>query len=76
MGKKNSNDPRCAALGQAVKKIRVQRGMTQEMLAEKAEIDTSYIGQIERGLKYPSLKVLFRVADALNVKPIDFFLEV
>lgn len=76
MGKKQANDPRCVALGLSVRKHREKRGMTQEMLAEKAEIDTSYIGQIERGLRYPSLKVLFKVADALNVKTVDLFKEV
>ncbi|MBI5491503.1 MAG: helix-turn-helix transcriptional regulator [Deltaproteobacteria bacterium] len=76
MGKKQAADERCLALGQKIKKLRELRGQTQEGLAEKADIDTSYIGQIERGLRYPSLKVLFRIADALNVKIIELFKEV
>lgn len=47
--------------------------MTKEMLTEKAEIDTSYIGQIEMGLRYPSLRVLFRIADAMNVSIVELF---
>lgn len=50
--------------------------ISQEKLAELADIHTSYIGQIERGLRYPSLKVLFKIADALNVKLADLFLNI
>ena len=42
-------------------------------MAERAELHISYIGQIERGLRYPSLKVLFKIADALEVKISDLF---
>jgi len=42
-------------------------------LSEKADIHISYVGQIERGLRYPSLKILFRIADALEVKISDLF---
>ncbi|MEK6790681.1 MAG: helix-turn-helix transcriptional regulator [Deltaproteobacteria bacterium] len=71
MNKKPANDERCAILGLSIKKLRERKNITQEALAERADIHTSYIGQIERGLRYPSLKVLFKVADALNVKPAD-----
>ncbi len=46
---------------------------SQERLAEEADIHTSYIGQIERGLRYPSLKILFKIADALNIKILELF---
>jgi len=36
-------------------------------------IHISYVGQIERGLRYLSLKILFRIADALEVKISDLF---
>lgn len=71
MGKK-ANDARCVALGLAVKKLREQQKMTQEKLAERADIHTSYVGQIERGLRYPSLKALFKIADALSVRLLLF----
>lgn len=72
MGKK-ANDARCVALGQAVKRLRERQGMTQEKLAERADIHTSYIGQIERGHRYPSLKALFKIADALGTRLSDLF---
>lgn len=71
--KKRTPDQRCVALGLTVKKFRLQRKMTQESLAEAADIHTSYIGQIERGMRYPSLKTLFKISDALDVKLLEFF---
>lgn len=71
--KKRVADERCAALGLSVKTFREQKGLTQERLAEMADIHTSYIGQIERGWRYPSLKTLFKIADALEVKILELF---
>ncbi len=72
MSKKQENH-RCIQLGQNIKKLREENAWTQEELAERAELHISYIGQIERGLRYPSLKVLFKIADALEVKISDLF---
>jgi len=41
--------------------------MTQEALAFAAELDLTYIGGIERGKRNPSLLVMARIADALDV---------
>lgn len=48
--------------------------MTQEALAEKADIGTIYLGEIERGLKMPSLRVLIQIIEALNVSA-DYLLR-
>ena len=53
-------------VGKNVRKIRQQRGMTQEKLAFEAEIDLTYVGGIERGKRNPSLMVLARIAQALS----------
>jgi len=76
MAKKQTNDPRCISLGLSIKRARVDRKLSQEKLAEMADIHTSYIGQIERGLRYPSLKVIFKIADALNIKVSDLFRDI
>ena len=70
---KKTSDKRCIALGLSIKHLREQKKFTQEKLAEFADIHTSYIGQIERGHRYPSLKVVFKIADALNVPISDLF---
>lgn len=64
---KKMSDERCKGIGRNLKKFREEKGWTQEELAEKADVHVSYIGQIERGLRYPSLKVLFKIADALHI---------
>jgi transcriptional regulator with XRE-family HTH domain len=43
--------------------------MSQEKLAELADLHRTYISQIERGLKSPSLKALVAIADSLEMKP-------
>lgn len=54
-------------LGENVRRLRLQRSMTQEELAFEAEIDLTYAGGIERGRRNPSLLVMARIADALGV---------
>ena len=56
-----------AILGRNVRRLRQQRGLTQEQLAFDAEIDLTYLGGIERGRRNPSLLVIVRIADALSV---------
>jgi len=73
MGKGKTVDIRCISLGASIKKARQEQGLTQEKLAESADIHTSYIGQVERGLRYPSLKVTFKIADALHIPVSDLF---
>lgn len=58
-----------ALVGSNVRGLRLQRGLTQEQLAFEAQIDLTYVGGIERGKRNPSLLVLVRIAEALNVEP-------
>ena len=64
-----------AVVGKNVRKIRLQRRMTQEYLAFEAEIDLTYVGGIERGKRNPSLMVMARVADALSVPLVKLLSE-
>lgn len=54
-------------MGQRVKDLRERLGWSQEMLAEQAGLDTTYISGIERGLRNPGLNSLNHLARALNV---------
>jgi transcriptional regulator with XRE-family HTH domain len=56
-----------ARLGKNVRRLRQQRGLTQEQLAFEAEIDLTYVGGIERGRRNPSLLIMARIAEALSV---------
>jgi len=54
-------------VGRVLAKRRRRAGLTQEALAEACELHTTYISQLERGLKSPTLRVLFRIAAAVGV---------
>ena len=56
-----------------MKSVRIAMRMTQAQVAEKAGIDTSFYGQIERGVNVPSLKTFTAVAKALKANPADLF---
>ncbi len=53
--------------GENVRKVRKQEGISQEELANKAEVERSYMGGIERGEKNPTLKKLYQISKALRV---------
>lgn len=55
-------------LGDAIRQCRTQAGLSQEKLAEKAELHPVYIGKVERGEQWISLHALLRVAKAIGVK--------
>lgn len=54
-------------LGKKVRKLRRERRLTQEELADRANMHFTYIGQIERGKRNPSLINLQKIAKALKV---------
>ena len=58
-------------LGQGVRKYRNIAGLTIEKLAEKADLNPVYLGQIERGLKVPTIDALQRISRALSVRVKD-----
>lgn len=61
--------PVLADLGVAVRQARLEMNMSQEALADNAQMDRSYMGGIERGEHNLSVMNLKRVADALGVMP-------
>ena len=58
-------------LGKRIKELRKNAGFTQEKLAEMVDLSREYITRVERGQKNISLKKLFVIVDALNVKCSD-----
>lgn len=55
--------------GQAVRAAREQKGWSQELLAEAANLNRSYLGEIERGLVTPSLSTIGKLAAGLGIAP-------
>ena len=58
-------------VGRNVRRIRRERGLTQERLAFASELDLTYIGGIERGRRNPSLLAMARIADALDAQIVE-----
>jgi len=50
-----------------VRQLRQSRGWSQERLAEKADLNRSYVGEIERGIAIPSLVTADKLARALEI---------
>jgi transcriptional regulator with XRE-family HTH domain len=55
--------------GATVRELRLARNWTQEDLADAAGLTATYVGQVERGDKAPSLSVVLRLARGLSVAP-------
>lgn len=62
------------AIGSRLREARNMAKLTQEQLAEKVGIGTTYISDIERGAKFPSLSLFIKIVDALGVSS-DFILR-
>ena len=56
-----------ATIGARIREARLKKKLTQEQLAEKADIGFYYMGEIERGVKLPSLTVFIQIVEALGV---------
>ncbi|MFS8976865.1 helix-turn-helix transcriptional regulator [Cupriavidus necator] len=60
-------DPILVALGGAIRRARIKKGLSQERLALLADVDRSYMGRVERGDNVIALLTLARLAEALGV---------
>lgn len=57
--------------GARLKELRLKRGMTLQALADEAEMSLTYLSDMERGMKIPSLTTMIRLAVALRCKVAD-----
>jgi transcriptional regulator with XRE-family HTH domain len=60
-------DPILLALGKNVSDLRKEQGLTQEKLAERSGLDSTYISGIERGVRNPSFKSLVSLASGFGI---------
>ena len=56
-----------AALGERLREERIRKGYTRQELAARAETGAVYLGEIERGLKMPSMNTFIKLIEALEV---------
>lgn len=64
------------AFGQALRHLRTRRKWTQVELALRADVDRNYISLIELGRNSPSVRMVFRLCEALDVSPADLMRDV
>jgi transcriptional regulator with XRE-family HTH domain len=61
--------PEHAALGEAIRRARVECGLSQEALADAAGLHPTHLGGLERGVRNPSYATLVRLSRALDTTP-------
>lgn len=71
--RKNARLPK--VLSNKIRKIRNNKGMTQEELAHKVGISRVYMGYIEQGRYVPSLAILDKIARALKTQPSELLVK-
>jgi transcriptional regulator with XRE-family HTH domain len=58
-------------VGLNVRRIRLERGITQERLSEISGFTQQYLSGLERGLRNPTVVTLYELAQALGVQPVE-----
>jgi transcriptional regulator with XRE-family HTH domain len=54
-----------------LRRLRHEKGLSQDDLAYEAEVSRSYLSQLEKGAYFASLKIVGRLAEALGVEPAE-----
>lgn len=62
-----------AAFGQAVRAVRQKRGLSQEDLGFEADLHRTFVSDIERGARNPTVRTVWRLSRALGVRPSELF---
>ncbi len=62
-------------IGKIIKKLRVDKNLTQETLAEKIDISTNYLSKVERGLSKLNVEAFLKMAEVLSFSLQDFGIE-
>lgn len=59
-----------------LKELRTENKISQEKLADFCNLDRTYISLLERGLRQPTLKTIFKISHALGILPSEFIRKV
>lgn len=55
--------------GMVLRELREKNNLSQEKLAEYCDLDRTYISLLERGLRQPTISTIFKLSEALHLKP-------
>jgi ribosome-binding protein aMBF1 (putative translation factor) len=72
---RQSKDPSLVALGEAIRRRREAKELSQEQLALLADVDRSYVGRVERGTNNAATLTLKRLANALGMTLTELIAE-
>ena len=64
------------AFGLAIRHFRLAKGFSQEELSSMTNIGRSFLSELETGRKIPTLLTIYRLADALDLRPTEIVAEV
>jgi transcriptional regulator with XRE-family HTH domain len=76
VSRRKARQPDAELFGAVVRELREARGWTQEQLAERANMNASYLGFVERGDNVPTLTIIIQIAEGLAVEPAELLREV
>ena len=55
--------------GMTIRKLREDQKLSQQEVADYSEMDRTYLSDLERGLYYPSLLIVYKLSEVLKIKP-------
>ena len=73
MPKSSEKDPDLVQFGERLRELRKRAELSQEGLARESGLHWTFVGQVERGTRNPSLKNVLRLARGLGVDPAELF---
>jgi transcriptional regulator with XRE-family HTH domain len=76
VSRRKKRQPDAELFGAVVRELREARGWTQEDLAERADMNASYLGFVERGDNVPTLTIIIQIAEGLGVEVPELLREV
>jgi transcriptional regulator with XRE-family HTH domain len=57
-----------------LRRFRHAKGISQEDLAYEANVNRTYVSKLEKGVSYPGLEIIAKLADALGVEPAELLM--
>ena len=57
-----------------LRRLRHAKGISQEDLAYEANVNRTYLSKLEKGVSYPRLKIIAKLADALGIEPAELLM--
>lgn len=75
MSRRKIKSPEGQILGDAIRRVRKMRGLSQEALAERATLTADYVGFVERGENVPTLTVILKLANAMEYAVTDLLAD-